>query len=109
MAVYSLEDFKRKLSDKIVDNDDLVIELLEDLDDSFTPKENEELEEMKKAIIEKDAELEKAKADLLDMKARYKERFLSPTSESEVEAIDEKVPEEVEEKEVIDIKEISGG
>lgn len=106
MAVYSLEDFKRKLSDKIVDNDDLVIELLEDLDDSFTPKENEELEEMKKAIIEKDAELEKAKADLLDMKARYKERFLSPTSESEVEAIDEKVPEEVEEKEVIDIKEI---
>ena len=106
MAVYSLEDFKRKLSDKIVDNDDLVIELLEDLDDSFTPKENEELEEMKKAIIEKDAELEKAKADLLDMKARYKERFLSPASESEVETIDEKVPEEVEEKEVIDIKEI---
>ena len=106
MAVYSLDDFKRKLSDKIVDNDDLVIELLEDLDDSFTPKENEELEEMKKAIIEKDAELEKAKADLLDMKARYKERFLSPASESEVDVIDEKVPEEVEEKEVIDIKEI---
>ena len=106
MAVYSLDDFKRKLSDKIVDNDDLVIELLEDLDDSFTPKENEEIEEMKKAIIEKDAELEKAKADLLDMKARYKERFLSPASESEVDVIDEKVPEEVEEKEVIDIKEI---
>ena len=106
MAVYSLDDFKRKLSDKIVDNDDLVIELLEDLDDSFTPKENEELEEMKKAIIEKDAELEKAKAELLDMKARYKERFLSPASESEVDVIDEKVPEEVEEKEVIDIKEI---
>ena len=106
MAVYSLDDFKRKLSDKIVDNDDLVIELLEDLDDSFTPKENEELEEMKKAIIEKDAELEKAKAELLDMKARYKERFLSPTSLSEVDVIDEKVPEEVEEKEVIDIKEI---
>jgi Zn-dependent oligopeptidase len=76
MAVYSLEDFKRKLSDKIVDNDDLVIELLEDLDDSFTPKENEELEEMKKAMIEKDAEIEKTKADLLDLKARYKERFL---------------------------------
>ena len=106
MAVYSLDDFKRKLSDKIVDNDDLVIELLEDLDDSFTPKENEELEEMKKAIIEKDAELEKAKAELLDMKARYKERFLSPVSESEIDVIDEKVPEEVEEKEVIDIKEI---
>lgn len=106
MAVYSLDDFKRKLSDKIVDNDDLVIELLEDLDDSFTPKENEELEEMKKAIIEKDAELEKAKAELLDMKARYKERFLSPASESEVDVIDEKVPEEVEEKEVYDIKEI---
>lgn len=106
MAVYSLEDFKRKLSDKIVDNDDLVIELLEDLDDSFTPKENAELEEMKKLIIEKDAEIEKAKADLLDLKARYKERFLSPTSESEAVEIDEKVPEEVEEKEIIDIKEI---
>jgi Zn-dependent oligopeptidase len=106
MAVYSLEDFKRKLSDKIVDNDDLVIELLEDLDDSFTPKENAELEEMKKLMIEKDAEIEKAKADLLDLKARYKERFLSPTSESEAVEIDEKVPEEVEEKEIIDIKEI---
>lgn len=106
MAVYSLEDFKRKLSDKIVDNDDLVIELLEDLDDSFTPKENEELEEMKKAMIEKDAEIEKAKADLLDLKARYKERFLSPASESEVSETVEKVPEEVEEKEIIDIKEI---
>jgi Zn-dependent oligopeptidase len=106
MAVYSLEDFKRKLRDKIVDNDDLVIELLEDLDDSFTPKENAELEEMKKLMIEKDAEIEKAKADLLDLKARYKERFLSPTSESEAVEIDEKVPEEVEEKEIIDIKEI---
>ena len=106
MAVYSLDDFKRKLSDKIVDNDDLVIELLEDLDDSFTPKENEELEEMKKLIIEKDAEIEKSKAELLDLKAKYKERFLSPASESEVETIDEKVPEEVEEEEVIDIKEI---
>lgn len=106
MAVYSLDDFKKKISDKIVDNDDLVIELLEDLDDSFTPKENEELEEMKRVIVEKEAEIEKAKADLLDLKARYKERFLSPTSESEVVEIDEKVPEEVEEKEVIDIKEI---
>ena len=106
MAVYSLDDFKKKISDKIVDNDDLVIELLEDLDDSFTPKENEELEEMKKAMIEKDAEIEKAKADLLELKAKYKERFLSPTSESEVASIDEKVPEEVEEKEIIDIKEI---
>ena len=106
MAVYSLDDFKKKISDKIVDNDDLVIELLEDLDDSFTPKENEELEEMKKIIIEKDAEIEKAKAELLDLKAKYKERFLSPASESEVETIDEKVPEEVEEEEVIDIKEI---
>lgn len=106
MAKYSLDDFKRKLSDKIVDNDDLVIELLEDLDDSFTPKENEELEEMKKVMFEKDAEIEKAKADLLDLKARYKERFLSPTSESDTVEIDEKVPEEVEEKEIIDIKEI---
>lgn len=106
MAVYSLDDFKKKISDKIVDNDDLVIELLEDLDDSFTPKENEELEEMKRVIVEKDAEIEKAKADLLDLKARYKERFLSPASESDTVEIDEKVPEEVEEKEVIDIKEI---
>lgn len=106
MAKYSLDDFKRKLSDKIVDNDDLVIELLEDLDDSFTPKENEELEEMKKLMLEKDAEIEKAKADLLDLKARYKERFLSPASDSDVVEIDEKVPEEVEEKEIIDIKEI---
>lgn len=106
MAVLSLDDFKKKLSEKIVDNDDLVIELLEDVDDSFTPKENEELEEMKKLMLEKDAEIERAKADLLDMKARYKERFLGPASADEVTTIEEKVPEEVEEKEVIDIKEI---
>ena len=106
MAVYSLDDFKKKISEKIVDNDDLVIELLEDLDDSFTPKENAELEEMKKLMIEKDAEIERANADLLDLKAKYKERFLSPASESDTVEIDERVPEEVEEKEIIDIKEI---
>lgn len=106
MAILSIDDFKKKLSEKIVDNDDLVIELLEDVDDSFTPRENEELEEMKKLMLEKDAEIERAKADLLDMKAKYKERFLGPASEDKVETIEEKVPEEVEEKEIIDIKEI---
>lgn len=106
MAVLSLDDFKHKLSDKIENNDDVVIELLEDLDDSFTPKENEELANMKKEILAKDAELEKARADLSDMKAKYKERFLSPTAISEVSSLDARLPEEVVERKVIDIREI---
>ena len=57
MAKYSLDDFKKKLDEKLAGNDDLVIELLEDIDDSFTPKENEELEEMKKVLNITDVKL----------------------------------------------------
>ena len=50
MAKLTLEELKKKYNEKIVDNDDLVIELMEDLTDSF---------EVSKDIVDKYHELEK--------------------------------------------------
>ena len=98
MAKLGKDEFNKKYSEKIVDNDDLLIELMEDITDSVDV-ESEELEKVK-------SELEDYKSKYEDLKTKYKERFLS--SEELVEKLEEeKVPEEsLEEKEVIDVKEI---
>lgn len=93
MAKMNLEEFKNKYNEKIVDNDDLLIELFEDVSDSFNSND-EELDSLKEEIAKKEAEVE-------ELKRKYKERFLTSTEEQEEE--EEKV---LEEKEVIDIKEI---
>lgn len=93
MAKMNLEEFKNKYNEKIVDNDDLLIELFEDVSDSFNSSD-EELNSLKEEIAKKEAEVE-------ELKRKYKERFLTSTEEQEEE--EEKV---LEEKEVIDIKEI---
>lgn len=104
MAKLSLEEFKQKYSEKITDNDDLLIALMEDASDSFAgdvdkSAELAEIESLK-------AELEAKMAELADVKERYKARFLSPEIVEEV--AEEVVEEELEpsEEEVIDIKEI---
>ena len=94
MAKLGKEEFNKKYSEKIVDNDDLLIELMEDISDSVDMK-SEELEKIK-------AELDDYKAKYEDLKEKYKERFLS----SEVPEEKEEEKEELEEKEVIDVKEI---
>lgn len=94
MAKLGKEDFNKKYSEKIVDNDDLLIELMEDVSDSIEVN-NEELDKIK-------AELEDYKAKYEDLKAKYKERFLSAEEVPE----EKEETEELEEKEVIDIKEI---
>lgn len=95
MAKMSLEEFKNKYNEKIVDNDDLLIELFEDVEDSFNYSNDEELENLKEEIAKKEVEVE-------ELKKKYKERFLTSTEEK-----DEEEKEEVlEEKEVIDIKDI---
>ena len=94
MAKMNLEEFKNKYNEKIVDNDDLLIELFEDVSDSFNSND-EELDSLKEEIAKKEAEVE-------ELKRKYKERFLTSTEEQE-EKEDENV---LEEKEVIDIKEI---
>lgn len=87
----SKEDLKKKIDEKISD-DDLKIELLEDIEDSFeTESETETVskEDYEKVVSERD-----------EIKKKYKERFLS----NEETKDDEETG--LEEKEVIDVKEI---
>lgn len=96
MAKLTSDDFNKKYSELIVDNDDLLLQLMEDFADSVSSGESEELASLRK-------ELEDAQMKVKDITERYKARFLSM-----VEDVAEVVPEseEVEEKEVIDVKEI---
>lgn len=95
MAKLSNEDFNKKYSELIKDNDDLLLGLMEDFADSNTNEESEKVESLKK-------ELEDAQTKVKDITDRYKSRFLS--SMEDVKKEDE--PKELEEKEIIDIKEI---
>lgn len=87
----SKEELKTKISEKVTDPE-LSIELLEDVEDSFS----EEGEEDK-------TELEDLREKYSNLQEKYKARFLSGSEEEEEEKKD--VPE-LEEKEVVDIKEI---
>ena len=98
MAKLTKEEMKQKYNDIITENDDLLISLLEDIEDSmteevFSEEEKKELETLREDIAKKDAEIE-------ELKRKYKERFLSATDEEEPKV------EELEEKKVIDITEI---
>lgn len=98
MAKLTKEEMKQKYNDTITENDDLLISLLEDIEDSmeevvFSEEEKKELETLREDITKKDVEIE-------ELKRKYKERFLSATDEEEPKV------EELEEKKVIDITEI---
>lgn len=98
MAKLTKEEMKQKYNNTITENDDLLISLLEDIEDSmtdvvFSEEEKKELETLREDIAKKDAEIE-------ELKRKYKERFLSATDEEEPKV------EELEEKKVIDITEI---
>lgn len=87
----SKEEIIKKINEKVMD-EDVKIELMEDITDSFEiseePKEDErvkELEEKYNNILEK-----------------YKERFLNGLEDKE----EEKEDEGLEEEEIVDIKEI---
>ena len=86
MAKLSVEELNNKINSLEID-DDVKIELLEDVTDSFTNDNSEELD--------------KIKSELFDLKEKYKQRFLSSDEKKE-----EKKDDELEEKEVIDVKEI---
>ena len=101
MAKLSKEELKQKLSDKITDNDDLVIELLEDIEDSFDVEVNnslqDELDSIKNEMISKEEEI-------ATLKQKYKERFLSGVADSEEEI---EVTPEMNEEEYIDVRSIT--
>lgn len=99
MSKFTAEEINGRINDLEID-EDVKISLMEDIADSLTPEENEELETMK-------AEMESLKSKYDDLQNKYKERFLKAVEvEKEDEKTEEKEDEELEEKEVIDIKEI---
>lgn len=90
----SKDELIKKINEKVMD-EDVKIELMEDITDSFEvseePKEDErvkELEDKYNSLMEK-----------------YKERFLSGSEEKE-EKEENEDEEELKEEEVIDVKEI---
>ena len=90
----SKEELKKKIDEKISD-DDVKIELLEDIEDSFDVKDESEK-------VEKTA-YDEVVAERDEIKRKYKERFLQG---SEKEELEETEDEELKEEEVIDVKEI---
>ena len=91
----SKDDLIKKINDKVMD-EDVKIELMEDITDSF--EEGSTNEEDTQRITELE---EKYKT----LQEKYKERFLKGDDKKD-EQDKEDVDEELEEKEVIDIKEI---
>ena len=89
MAKLTKDEFIKKYNEKLADNNELAVELMEDITDSIE-SDITELEDMKKKYD-----------DLLN---RYKERFM--TSEEVVEEVKDETTEVVDEEEVIDVKEI---
>ena len=93
----SKEELKNKI-DEVVENEDIKISLLEDVEDSFEVVQEDTTEKVDKTVYDE------VVAERDEIKRKYKERFLSK-EETENEDKKEDV-EELEEKEVIDVKEI---
>ena len=92
----SKEELIQKINEKVMD-EDVKIELMEDITDSFevTEEKSDEVDERVKELEEKYKNLQE----------KYKERFLSGTEEKE-EIEEKEDDEELKEEEVIDVKEI---
>ena len=95
MAKYSAEELSSRINELELD-DEVKISLMEDITDSVSPDESEELANLK-------AEVEKAHAEYEELKEKYKARFLKAVESDEEEKED---TEDLEEKEVIDVKEL---
>ena len=94
------EDLKKKVNEIVTDND-VAIQLLEDIEDSFD--ESAEVDNTK--IDELQAKIDEQQSKIDELQEKYKERFLTGNKEEKAE---DKKPEEdgLEEKELIDVKEI---
>lgn len=93
----SKEDLKKKITE-VVGDEDIQISLLEDIEDSFV--EPDEVDTVEKTTYD---ELETKYKDLQE---KYKQRFLKGDDKKDAEEKKDEVDDELEEKEVIDIKEI---
>lgn len=85
----SKEELKQKVNELVTDNE-IAIQILEDIEDSM---ETGEVDTTK---------IDELQAKLDDLQEKYKQRFLKGDDKKDKKEVDE----ELEEKEVIDIKEI---
>lgn len=100
--VLSKEDFKKKI-DTLEISDDKKIEILEDIEDSWTDDVNEEYKSRYEAEKkEMEASIASLEAETANLKAKYKERFFN----NEVVENKEDIAEDIEDKKIIDVKEI---
>lgn len=98
--VISKEDFKKKIAELNID-EDKQIELLEDIEDSWTSDVNEEYKARYEAEKkEMEAAIANLEAETASLKAKYKERFFNG------DKIKEDIDEDLIEKKIIDVKEI---
>lgn len=88
----SKEELKQKVNELVTDNE-IVIQLLEDIEDSMEVGEVDT------------TKIDELQAKFDDLQEKYKQRFLKGDDKKDAEDKEE-VDEELEEKEVIDIKEI---
>lgn len=95
MTKLSKDEIIAKIHDKIVDNDDLKVELMEDITDSFN-EDKTELNEMT-------SKYEDMKMKYDDLHTKYIDRFMNP---SEIKNVEVKDPYSENERQVIDIREI---
>ena len=94
------EDLKKKVNEIVTDND-VAIQLLEDIEDSFD--ESADVDNSKIDELQARNDEQQSKND--ELQEKYKERFLAGNKEE----TEDKKPEEdegLEEKDIIDIKEI---
>lgn len=95
MAKFSAEELSERINGLDIE-DEIKIALMEDITDSVSPDESEELTSLK-------AEVEDLKTKYEDVKAKYKERFLKAVESDDKE---DEVEEELEEKEVVNVTDI---
>ena len=93
MAKLTKDELIAKINEKLSDNSELAVELMEDISDSFETIDTSE--------YEKQIEEEKAKYE--DLLQRYKDRFVSAEVVEEKEEVEESAPEDAE---VIDVQDI---
>ena len=91
------DELIKKINEKVMD-EDVKIELMEDITDSFDTSETE-------TKSEDTARIEELEEKYKNLQEKYKERFLKG-DDTEKDEEPEKDVEEYEEKEVVDIKEI---
>ena len=93
------EDLKKKVNEIVTDND-VAIQLLEDIEDSFDAEvDNTKIDELQAKIDEQQSKID-------ELQEKYKQRFLKGDEDKKDAEEKKDVDEELEEKEVIDIKEI---